>query len=337
MATEERNKPFLFSGSAQVIVRYSHVMLFCLCLGACTTLPNKQTIVVGDSQFTYATLGEGRPVVVFESGFGAPMKNWVDIFPQVAKFSTVFTYNRLGYEGSGNKEKFENSATVKELLQTAGEFALDSVVPGASTAVSAASMATAEDKDAQPIRTARELNQELRQLLQATGMSPPYILVGHSLGGLLSLYYARTYPDEVLGLVLVDSSHPQQHQRCIARFGEQECNPSGLIKSALKMLPDEMYAEFRGIDETGRQVMAAPPLRPIPFIVLSHGQNEKMDTAPMTAQWPDFQRELTTMSTSGKLIIAEGSGHFIQNDKPELVIDAIKQVLEEVRHRKDDE
>jgi pimeloyl-ACP methyl ester carboxylesterase len=331
MTTPGQNTPFSFASRLPVFLRHIHVVLFSLWLGACTTLPNQRTVVVADWQFSYATLGEGKPIVVFESGFGVSMQNWADVFPAVSKFSTVFAYNRLGYEGSGNKAQFENSSVVKDVLHTAGDLVLDAVAPGASTAVGVASVATAEDKDAQPIRTAREIIQELRQLLKATGMPPPYILVGHSLGGLYSLYYARTYPAEVLGIVLIDSSHPQQRQRCIARFGEKKCNPSWLATGALKLLPAEIYAEFRGLEESGRQVMMAPPLRPIPLIVLSQGKNEITGAAPMAVLWPELQRELTRQSPKGRQIIAEGSGHFIQKDKPELVIEVIKRLLEEVR------
>src|SRR5689334_23832900 len=54
---------------------------------------------------------------------------------------------------------------------------------------------------------------ELRALLAERGLAPPYLLVGHSLGGLYVQYYARNFPDEVTGLVLVDSSHWDQRER----------------------------------------------------------------------------------------------------------------------------
>ena len=81
--------------------------------------------------------------------------------------------------------------------------------------------------------------------------------------------------------------------------------------------------------------MAAEPLRSIPLVVLIHGKNEKLDAAPMTSLWPELQQELVRLSPQGKLIVAEGSGHFIQNDNPELIIEVIKQMVEQVREGKE--
>jgi len=62
-----------------------------------------------------------------------------------------------------------------------------------------------------PVATPRDglhIVDELRALLRDNGIKPPYILIGHSLGGLYMQLYARRYPDEVSALILVDSTHP---------------------------------------------------------------------------------------------------------------------------------
>lgn len=61
-------------------------------------------------------------------------------------------------------------------------------------------------------RDGEHVVQELREFLQARGLKPPYLLVGHSLGGLYTQLFTRMYPEEVSGLLLVDSTHPQQLQ-----------------------------------------------------------------------------------------------------------------------------
>jgi pimeloyl-ACP methyl ester carboxylesterase len=68
------------------------------------------------------------------------------------------------------------------------------------------------DRSSDP-RDARHMVHELHSLLEAAHIAPPYVLAGHSLGGLLILAYTRRYPDEVAGLVFLDSSHPQQKAR----------------------------------------------------------------------------------------------------------------------------
>ncbi len=68
------------------------------------------------------------------------------------------------------------------------------------------------DSSADP-RDAQHMVHELHALLEAAHIAPPYVLAGHSLGGLLILAYTRRYPDEVAGLVFLDSSHPQQKAR----------------------------------------------------------------------------------------------------------------------------
>jgi len=157
-------------------------------------------------------------------------------------------------------------------------------------------------------------------------MPPPYVLVGHSSGGLYSLYYTKTWPDEVAAIVLVDSSHPEQMVRC----REEECQPPSAIKAMLKILPEEMYGELTGLEESGRQVQAAEPLKQMPLIVLSRGKEESGDQ-PLIKLWPELQADLAAMLPDSQHIIADKSGHFIQQDQPELVVQAVKDVLEALK------
>lgn len=302
---------------------------------ACSSLPNKQSIVVDEYKMVYAVQGEDAPVVVLESGFGAPMENWSKVFSEIGAFSTVFAYNRRGYEGSVHQDDAKEDSITKDIAKTVGEVALDVVAPAASTAVGVVTTANsiakkAGDDEKLELRAAIQVIEELRALLAKTSMKPPYVLVGHSSGGLYSLYYAKTYPQEVAGLVLVDSSHPEQLLRCRERYGEDKCDVPWLMKSVMKILPEEMLAEFYGLEETGRQVIAAGPLPPIPLIVISHGK-KGIGSAPIAEMWPEFQRELAAQSPTSVQILAENSGHFIQKDQPVLVVEAIKRMVNGIR------
>jgi pimeloyl-ACP methyl ester carboxylesterase len=84
-------------------------------------------------------------------------------------------------------------------------------------------------------RTGATIVAELHEVLKQTGVRPPYVLVGHSLGGLYASLYAGTYPEEVAGLVLLDSMHPEQIERCQQYLPAKECDPE-LVIQAIKDL-----------------------------------------------------------------------------------------------------
>jgi pimeloyl-ACP methyl ester carboxylesterase len=311
-------------------------------LTACSStpeLPDPRRATVDGYEFRYVVRGKARPVVVFESGFAAPMNNWSRVFSEIGVDATAFAYNRRGYAEMEGADGDENSV-VTDLALTAGTLALDAVAPGAGTAVGIAATvyetrAKTGETEADAVRTAKTVAEDLRALLHQTGMRPPYILVGHSLGGLYSLYFAKTYPREVAGLVLVDSTHPLQAERCREKLGAEKCEGPWLIRTALKLLPDAVYGEWTGRRATGRQVMDAGPFPPIPLVVLTRGKNVSQGGSsfnPFTAgEWLEMQRELEALSPRSRHIVAEKSGHFIQKDEPEVVIQAVRDVVDQVR------
>jgi pimeloyl-ACP methyl ester carboxylesterase len=97
---------------------------------------------------------------------------------------------------------------------------------------------------------------------------------------------------------------------------------------------DELVAEIAehlaGIDwaTTAQQLRAALPLGPIPLVVVSRGKS-----TPVAAVWNELQKELASQTPTGKQIIAEQSGHGIHFDQPELVIDVIREMVMQRRHK----
>jgi pimeloyl-ACP methyl ester carboxylesterase len=164
--------------------------------------------------------------------------------------------------------------------------------------------------------------EELRRLLQATGRRPPYIVVGHSLGGTLMELYARTYPSEVAGVVLVDSR--------AAEFGVR-CRERGLACGNVDLAgaPEPIRSELEATRETERQVLSAPLPGAMPAIVLAHGREE--NGPEHEALWRSSQENLAAMFPAGRLIVAEMSGHFIQLDEPHLVVEAVRSVIESLQ------
>jgi pimeloyl-ACP methyl ester carboxylesterase len=154
--------------------------------------------------------------------------------------------------------------------------------------------------------------QQLAALLQAIEAPPPYILVGHSLGGFYMQAFARDRPHEVAAVVLIDSASPFE--------------PPGVFGSTDPPVPGSVTAmEEAGFAPSVAFMLAGPPFPPVPLIVLAatdHGATPERE-----ALWCDVQAQTATLSPRGRLQVVHGSGHFIQNDRPEAVIQAILQVM----------
>jgi pimeloyl-ACP methyl ester carboxylesterase len=159
--------------------------------------------------------------------------------------------------------------------------------------------------------TADEVATNLRALLVAADVRPPYILVGHSLGGLYVQMFARKYPKEVSGVVLLDSSSADA--------------PSDLKTRARLEPGTAAYLEEEGIPESNRQIMNGSPFPDIPLAVIA-----ATDHGPFFKVWEPtlmrLQQQLATLSPQANLIVAQGSGHDVQIDRPQTVIDALRRM-----------
>lgn len=173
--------------------------------------------------------------------------------------------------------------------------------------------------------TIQAIAEEMNALLTAAGIAPPYILVGHSLGGIIVRQFATQYPEEVVGMVLVDSSQGEIRARFQAVLTPEEWQRYGP--------PDDHGGDFllpEGADLVG------PYLAAVPLVVLSAGiiggddvpqdVAEKMQNVRL-----EMQLEMLGLSSNSSHIIAEDSDHGIPQNRPDLVVDAVRQVVEVVR------
>ena len=205
-------------------------------------------------------------------------------------------------------------------------------------------------------RTTKKITHELHTLLQNAGIHGPYIIVGHSFGGFTAQYFARIFDDEIVGIVLVDSSHEEQVYRLpengkdVVRRSLHQ-NRRNLITRPLmhEHFPDEVAAVALQLMSrwtallTWREEMAnyalssrelrdvhTMPLLDIPVVVLTRGRRVWPKTPygdAMEAAWKELQEDLNYLSGNSTQLIAENSGHIIHLDEPKLVIDAIHDVL----------
>ncbi len=180
-------------------------------------------------------------------------------------------------------------------------------------------------------RTSRQMVGELRALLSAAQIDGPYVLVGHSLGGLNVQLFAIEHPDEVVGLVLVDSSTPDLLARLTDVWGKFRVS---LFKT-LATASDAEGASKRDFETSFVQVAAAGKLPDVPLIVISAGQAVELPGL-LNAVFPGdrwlsaFQAghaELARASSQGQQLFAAHSTHAtISQD--DLVVDAIRQVVD---------
>lgn len=244
-------------------------------LGGCATLPHTQTKQIDHRQTEYALVKNGEPVVVFENGLGGTMDWWKKVFPEIAKDTTVFAYNRPGY---GNSE------------------------------------ATTTPRDGQHIVD------ELRMLLRSEGLNPPYMLVGHSLGGLYMQDFARRYPDEVNALILVDSTHPTQ----VEGKGSPESWSLWLRIILHLAVRGVAKDEFAAVDATGKSVLNLPMFRN-PVVVLSAAKPLK-ETSELANFANDKRRDIARLYPGSKQVWVD-SGHAIPLEAPEAIISEIRALL----------
>ncbi|MBW7475801.1 alpha/beta hydrolase [Paenibacillus oenotherae] len=170
----------------------------------------------------------------------------------------------------------------------------------------------------------------LRQLLQGVGLRPPYILVGHSLGGLYANLFARQYPDEIAGVVLLDSSHPQD----LLINDTQNAFIRG-INRILRMFDSlsshRKWNEVQFVEETAKQIRLAGPFPHVPLFVVSGGKKPPMMPEHAFQIRKANQKDLVKLSNQGRHILASRSGHFPQMSEPEIVLQAVQACLNEVR------
>jgi pimeloyl-ACP methyl ester carboxylesterase len=191
-------------------------------------------------------------------------------------------------------------------------------------------------------RTAADAVADLHALLRAADIPGPYVLAGHSLGGLIVRLYASTYPDEVVGLILIDPYSERietlltpERWAALVRLNVR----SG--SDTVEPIPGYGDLETIGYGKDNvvmREASAATPLRPMPLAVLAHArpfdlpqEAEGFLSDALESVLRAANEEMATLVPNARFLVARDSGHDIHQDQPELVTEAIRQVIAGVR------
>ena len=174
-------------------------------------------------------------------------------------------------------------------------------------------------------RTSQRMVDELRSLLQAAEVKPPYVLVGASFGGLNAQLFASEHPREVAGVVLVDGLHPDLDRRIETILGRRA---SAERRKALARNGEGV--RFADILASDAQVRAHRAFPAVPLVALKHGISFDPGGEPdprVERMWGALQRANAARSPRGRVVLAARSHHRIAEDQPGLVISAIRQVV----------
>jgi pimeloyl-ACP methyl ester carboxylesterase len=170
-------------------------------------------------------------------------------------------------------------------------------------------------------RNPKQIVEELRTLLASQGYAPPYLLVGHSMGGTYMELFAKAHPDEVVGAVLVDPRHRDFLTTCEVA-GLDEC---GIPESTLATQSAATIAEYRAFTMASHEILAAGAFGSYPVRVLT-ATNHPVSVA-REALWAAMLASLAAEAVNGEQIIVQGAGHHIQLDRPDVVVKAIVGLL----------
>ncbi len=261
-----------------------------------STPTTKGSIDMGGYKLRYQCFGEGTPAVIVEAGGGdkpTVSLTWSAVIQNVYPLTRICIYDRV--DG---------------------------------------------------VRTSQDIAEDLHVLLSQIPVPGPYILVAHSIGGYHARAFAHLYPEEVAGMVLVDTTPLAPESMIVFATAYPTYSPneaSGITNSRIS--ESDIYAikppstDGLDIEASAEQVRQAGSLGDIPLVVISQ--------TPGSDDWPGLdpvaheqyaaitlkiQADLAKLSSKGVFRVAQTSDHFISVHEPQIIVDAITQMVEEIRN-----
>ncbi len=191
-------------------------------------------------------------------------------------------------------------------------------------------------------RTSFDVANDLNALLIKLAIPGPYLLVGHSYGGLHIRMFASQFPGKVAGMVLVDTSHPEQDQRWLASFDPASPNDPEPIRKVREFLGSRTTPSSNPeqIDPkaSSAQVRVAGGLGAKPLVILNHSSKFRLDPSlpedvslKLEKVAQELQAEFKRLSTNSTLRQSANGGHNLHVEDPDIVISGVRQVLAQIK------
>ena len=258
-------------------------------------------VTINSHNMHYYSIGSGSPTIILETGIGETYRDWLPFLNKITDKVQIFCYDRAGYGQSGIGTLPRDSKTEAE---------------------------------------------ELKALLKTAGIKGPYILLGHSLGALNLQLFASQNPKDVAGILLLDpppldwilgKGFPE-----MTKLAEQATENFKSLYEKMKTsnyAGDKQQANFfltlssehgEMFSKSGKQAEAIKSFGDIPLIVIASGKaNPQMGQNAEKFQkfWNDQCKKLSLRSKKGKYLLAAESSHHIHVDNPEIVLNALNELL----------
>jgi pimeloyl-ACP methyl ester carboxylesterase len=259
---------------------------------------------IGDHRtLRYRCAGRGTPTVLVEQGMAISVETifswkdpvgWAVIFPNISRVTRICVYDRAGL---GRSSKLTRPAT-----------SLDAA-------------------------------RDLHALLGHLRIPPPYVLAGQSLGGIDALMFANTYPNTVSGIILIDSAHPDQQRRFAEVLPPRSADESALLRGFRDGPDAPVMGEWFDFPRNSELMRNLQGLGDKPLIVLTRDPKVIAPGGLVPPQWEELtgpvwqqlQAQLATLSTNSKHIVVDHASHNIQLEQPQVVVNAILDVIQQVK------
>jgi pimeloyl-ACP methyl ester carboxylesterase len=249
----------------------------------------------GGRHLRLACAGSGSPTVILDAGYNSGIEAWAGVLAKIAEFTHVCAYERAGI---GESSGVDGTKTTGDIVD------------------------------------------DLRDLVTTSGIPTPYVLVGHSIAGLHLRLMGGDHRDELAGIVFVDPSVPHQWEAWLAALPTPApADPDWLteLRAGLALgWPPTDEGEHYDVAADLATVDAVASFGDLPIIVLTAGiQTIRPAGDPigdeLQAVWFDLHEALTAMSTNGRHDLVPGARHSIQDDRPDAVVDAIRELIDRAR------
>jgi pimeloyl-ACP methyl ester carboxylesterase len=174
-------------------------------------------------------------------------------------------------------------------------------------------------------RDAAAAERELSGVLAQSGVAGPFVLSGHSLGGLFAEYYAAKHPEQVAGLILEESRPADFTRRCDASVRWAMCVPPAWLAW---LLPQGGRDEVAALSSVMDEVEGVTPMRNKPVLVLSRA-NKSTNEHSFDAVWAEAQSDLAARYPGSLHLTAESGGHYLHHDLRDWFIASVQAFLSE--------